>query len=265
MKQPSSSLGLTIALVLTRRFARLADFVGLAAAMVLALPADAQRTGNGFLFQEPVGSLGVRGGFAQARGNSDIFSFITDELTLGRGAFASASFSADLAFRIGPRADLVFGVSYFGSNARSEFRRFVDNNDLPIEQTTGLARVPLTANAKVYLTSRGRSIGRFAWVPARFAPFVGVGGGAMWYRLRQRGDFINMETLDVFSDTFQSSGFTPVVDGFAGLDISLSPRYGLTGEGRYLWATAAMGRDFSGFDRIDLSGYNASFGLYVRF
>ncbi len=263
MKSPS--LGSIGAWVSKHRVARVADFCGLAAALVLALPASAQRTGNGFLFREPVGSLGVRGGFAQPRGSSDIYSFITDELTLGRGAFASASFSGDLAFRIGPRADLVLGVSYFGSNARSEFRHFVDNNDQPIEQTTGLARVPLTANAKIYLTSRGRSIGRFAWVPARFAPYLGVGGGAMWYRLRQRGDFINMETLEVFSDTFQSSGFTPLVNGFGGLDISLSPRYGLTGEGRYMWASAAMGRDFSGFDRIDLSGYNASFGLYVRF
>lgn len=266
MKRPSSSLGPILAPVRRHRFARVADFVGLAVAMALAIPAGAQqRTGNGFLFQEPGGSLSVRGGFGQARGSSDIFSFITDELTIGREAFASASFNADLAFQIGTRTDLVLGVAYLGSNARSEFRRFVDNNDEPIEQTTGLARVPLTANARFYLTSRGRSIGRFAWVPARFAPFVGVGGGVMWYRLRQKGDFINMETLDIFTDAFQSSGFTPMVDGLAGFDLSLSPRYGLTGEGRYMWAKAALGRDFSGFDRIDLSGYNASIGLYVRF
>lgn len=240
---------------------------GLAIALALALahPAAAQLSGNGFLFRQPVGSFGVRAGFAQPIAGSDIFSFMTDELTLGRSDFAGVSYGADLAFRIRSQVDLVLGAAYSGSDVRSEFRHFVDNNDLPIEQTTSLARVPLTASAKLYLTPRGRSIGRFAWVPAQFAPFVGVGGGAMWYQLRQRGDFIDMETLDVFPDAFESSGWTPTANGLAGLDVSLGPRFGVTAEGRYTWAKAPLSQDFSGFDRIDLSGYNASLGLYVRF
>lgn len=239
--------------------------VGLAMALVFAHPVMAQGSGNGFLFRQPVGSFGLRAGFAQANAGSDVFSFMTDELTLGRSDFAGVSLGVDLAFRIKSQVDLVLGAEYSGSNARSEFRRFVDNNDLPIEQSTSLARVPLTASAKMYLTPRGRSIGRFAWVPAQFAPFVGVGGGAMWYQLRQQGDFIDMETFEVFPDAFRSSGWTPTANGLAGLDVSLGPRFGVTGEGRYTWAKAPLSRDFSGFDRIDLSGYNASLGLYVRF
>ncbi len=249
----------------TRRFARIAWSVGLATGLVLPLPVAAQGSGNGFLFRQPVGSFGVRAGFAQASAGSDIFSFMTNELTLGRSDFAGVSYGADLAFRIWSRVDLVLGGAYSGSDVRSEFRRFVDNNDLPIEQTTNLARIPLTASAKLYLTPRGRSVGRFAWIPATFAPFVGVGGGAMWYRFRQQGDFIDMDTFEVFPDTFRSSGWTPTANGFAGLDVSLSPRFGLTGDGRYTWARAPLSSDFSGFDRIDLSGYNASLGLYVRF
>jgi hypothetical protein len=247
------------------RFPRAAVVAAFALALLLPAQATAQGSGNGFLFGEPAGSFGVRAGFAQAAAGSDIFSFVTDELTLGRGDFATVSFDADLAFRIHRRVDLVFGGSYTGSSARSEFRHFVDNNDLPIEQTTRLARLPLTASAKVYLASRGRSVGRFAWIPASFTPFVGAGGGAMWYRFKQDGDFINMETFDVFGDTFQSSGWAPTAIGFAGLDISLTPRLALTGEGRYTWARASMSSDFSGFEKIDLSGYNASLGLYVRF
>jgi hypothetical protein len=245
--------------------ARAASLIGLASSLLLSVTAAAQSSGKGFLFKRPVGSFALRGGFSQPRGSSDIFSFITDELTLGRGDFAGASLGADLAFRIKPRVDLVFGTSYDGSTAHSEFRRFVDNNDLPIEQTTSLARVPFTVSAKLYLTSPGRSIGRYAWVPATFAPFVGLGGGFTWYRFRQQGDFIDRGTLDVFSDRFRSSGWAPTANLFAGLDVALGPRFGVTGEGRYLWARGPMSTDFSNFDRIDLSGYNASLGVYVRF
>jgi hypothetical protein len=87
----------------------------------------------------------------------------------------------------------------------------------------------------------------------------------MWYNFRQKGDFIDMSTSNVFSDTFRSSGWAPTANGFAGLDVALGPRFGVTGEGRYLWARGPMSRDFSDFDRIDLSGYNASLGIYVRF
>lgn len=238
---------------------------GLATLFAGAHSADAQAQGRGFLFRPPVGSFAIRAGFAQARAQSDVFAFVTDELTLGRSDFASASVDADLAIRVLPRLDVVLGGGYSGRNAGSEFRRFVDNDDRPIEQTTNLTRVPVTVSAKLYLLSRGRSIGRFAWVPTSWSPYVGAGGGGMWYQFRQNGDFINKETLDVFPDTFKSSGWAATAHGLAGLDISLGPRFGLTGEGRYMWGRAPMSRDFKGFDKIDLSGYNASVGLYVRF
>ncbi len=244
---------------------RVGHVAGIAIALMLAAPTNAQGTGNGFLFKEPVGSFSLYGGFAQARAGSDIFSFITDELTLGHGDFGSPSFGAELAFRLRPRLDLVFSTSYAGRSAQSEFRDFVDNNDLPIEQTTKLERLPVTASAKLYLMDRGRSVGQFAWIPAQFAPFVGVGAGAMWYRFRQQGDFIDMSTLAVFPDKFESSGWTPAATGFAGVDLSLGPRFGLTGEAVYTLARARMSRDFTGFHRIDLSGYDGSLGLYVRF
>ncbi len=68
----------------------------------------------------------------------------------------------------------------------------------------------------MYLADPGRSIGRFAWIPNRFAPYVGAGGGAMWYRFRQEGDFIDFDTLKVFPDTFDSDGWTPTVHGVRG-------------------------------------------------
>lgn len=227
----------------------------------------AQSSGNGFLFQEPRGSFALRGGYARANAGGDLFSFVTDQLTLKRGDFSGLTASADMALRVAPRIDLVFGAGYTGTSTQSEVRRFVDQNNLPIAQTTSLQRVPVTASVRAYLTPRGRSVGNFAWVPARLAPYVGAGGGAMWYRFHQQGDFVDFNTSnqEVFTGDFTSSKWTPVAQTMAGIDYSLSPRIALTGEARYTRAKANLSESFTGFKQIDLSGLSTTIGLYVRF
>jgi len=239
------------------------------AAMLLAVaavvrPSHAQRAGNGFLFRVPDGTLGVHAGFDRALAGGDIFSFVTDQLTLTRADFSSATLGGNLAIRVTPVMDVAFDVAYAAAERRSEFRDWVDQNDLAIEQTTSFRRVPVTVSVKRYLTPRGRSIGRFAWVPARRATYVGIGAGMMWYRFRQVGDFVDFQTLNVFPDEFQSSAWTPVVHALAGVDVALGRYFVLTGEGRYTWAKGPMGRDYIGFNRIDLSGLSLTAGLSVR-
>lgn len=225
----------------------------------------AQSAGDGFLFQRPVGAFVVRGGFASTMAGGDLYSFLTDQFTLSKADFRAPALAGDLLVRVAPRLDLDFGVAYSGSKKLSEFRHFVDLNDLPIQQTTSLARVPLTAGARLYLVPPGRSIGKFAWIPTKVVPYVGAGGGMMWYRLRQSGDFIDFATTDVFPDAFESSGWTSTAHALAGVDYSLSPRLALNGEARYTWAKASLGSDFTGFDGIDLSDIGITFGLNVRF
>lgn len=228
-------------------------------------PAQAQGSGHGFLFQQPVGSITVRGGYAHASATGDLFDFVTNTLTLGRSSFSSPTGQVDLAFRIAPRVDVDLGAGIARSSSPSEYRELVDQNNAPIQQTTSFERIPLTAGLRLYLTPAGRSVGHFAWVPARFAPYVGVGGGMMGYEFRQSGDFVDPSTNNVFSSDLKSSGWTPVAQGLAGLDYTLSPRLALTGEAKYLWAKDRPNDGFSTFDRIDLSGFTTTIGLKVRF
>lgn len=241
-------------------------FAVLAVGLLAVASAEAQTAGDGFLFKPPSGTFTFRGGFDRASAGSDIFTFVTNELTLGRWDFSTATLAADFTHRLSPRVDLVvFSVATARSSTPSEFRDFVDNNRRPIQQTTTFQRVPLTASVKTYFTNTGRLVGNFAWIPARYAPYVGAGGGAMWYRFRQEGDFIDFDTTRVFADDFTSSGWTPTVQAFAGADISLGPRWALTTEARYQWAKARMSADFAGFDRIDLSGLAVTTGFTVRY
>ena len=234
------------------------------AIVTVTRPSHAQSAGDGFLFHAPGGSWGVYGGFNRASASGDVFAFVTKQLTLNRGDFSSATFGSNLAVRLSPSNDIVFDVSVAGVSRRSEFRAWVDQNNLPIEQTTSLLRVPITLSIKHYLTARGRSISRFAWVPAARAAYVGIGAGMMRYRFHQVGDFVDFQTRNVFPDDFKSAAWTPMLQALAGIDVSLSQSIVLTGEARYTWARGPMGRDYVGFNRIDLSGIALTTGLSIR-
>jgi hypothetical protein len=231
----------------------------------IARPSHAQHAGDGFLFHPPAGTLGFRGGFAYAMANSDVFSFVTNQLTVDRFDFSSPTFGANIAIRLSSSTDILFDASYANSSHRSEFRDWVDQNDLPIEQTSSLRRIPITLGLRRYITSRGRSIGQFAWVPARRALYLGVGGGMMEYKFDQIGDFIDFSTLNVFHDEFVSQAWTPVAHAAAGLDVAFGGGFSMVNiEARYTWARGPMGPDYVGFNRIDLSGLALTAGLTFR-
>ena len=237
----------------------------LVALLAIGAPATAQDSGNGFLFREPSWSLSVRGGFAMPTAGSDLFSFATSQLTLNRGDFRSLDVGAALAYRVSERFDVIVDAEFSGMRKASEFRKWMDNNGRPIEQTTSFKRNPVTANVRYFLQPRGRTIGHFAWVPAAYATYVGAGVGMMSYEFDQAGDFVDAATKNVFPDHFNSSGWTPMAQAFAGVEWSLGPRWAVTTEARYVSASAALSSDFSGYQRIDLSGFSPSVSLHVRF
>jgi opacity protein-like surface antigen len=240
--------------------------VAMATLIVSASPAAmAQGTGDGFLFQQPAGSLTISGGYSHASAGSDLFSQVTNDLTLDKSDFSGLTIGADLAIKIAPRFDVVLSSSYAGSSTPSNYRTMVDENNQEITQTTDFRRVPVMASLKAYLTPRGRSVGRFAWVPSKIAPYVGAGAGGMWYRFHQYGDFVDYQDNSVFNADFTSSGWAPAVQGFAGVDLTLTPHLALTGEAKYIWAKGTLNDSFSDFDKIDLSGISTTIGLTFRY
>lgn len=241
-------------------------FVPAVIAVLLVFPTVAAAQGGlGFLFKRPVVSIGVRAGYSVAQAGSDVFDFTREQLTVVKRDFNAPTWGLDFAVRVTERFDVALSFGQASSNTRSEFRDWVDLDDRPIAQSTRFVRRPLTLSVKAYFWDRGRRISRFAWVPETWSPYVGAGGGRVWYEFQQDGDFVDFETLDIFVDTFRSKGSTPTVHAFAGVDYSLAPRFVVTVEGRYSWAKAEMGRDFEGFDKIDLAGFQATVGLAARF
>jgi hypothetical protein len=218
-----------------------------------------------FLFGRPGVSIGVRGEWLLARTDSEIFDFTSDLLTLEGDAFDAPGIGVDLGLPIGSRLDALFGVDFTRASARSEYRDFTDTNDLPIEQQTELSELNLTGSVELALIRRGREIGQYAWISNAVIPYVGVGGGFLWYRFEQAGDFIDFLDLSIFSGRLLSSGWTPSAHVFGGADIKLTRRLYLSTEARYAWADAELKQDFVGFDRIDLSGLRITAGVQFAF
>jgi hypothetical protein len=226
--------------------------------------APAQSTGHGFLFGRPGAIFTLHGGFGQPNANSDVFTFVTDQLTLSDGDFAGFAGGAGILIPVAEQVDLSLSATYMGRSTGSEFRDWVDNDDLPIEQRTDLIRVPLLAGARYYVLPRGKSIGNLAWVPSRVSAHVGAAGGTTWYRFRQVGDFVDFEDNAIFFDELLSDGWTPAGQLSAGLDVSVTTRLGLTAEASHLWSRATLSRDFEQFDPIDLSGFSVLVGISLR-
>jgi hypothetical protein len=250
---------------MTRRLALAAGSFGLAALVALPTPALGQSAGDGFLFRQPHGSITLRLGVARPNATGDPFSDFSSNLTLSSSSYTAFDVAGDVAFTVMPRMDVVVSGGWEGSRSPSEERHWLDANNQPIRQRTTLQRVPLTVSLKYYLRSRGRAIGRFAWVPAAgLVPYVGVGGGLMYSRIHQWGNFVGTDTI-IYSDEFSSESWTGTAHAFAGVELPLGPRFVLSAEARYAYAKTPLGPDFSGFGDMNLSGLSATVGLGVRF
>lgn len=235
------------------------------------------RGGEGYLFRRPSGSLTIRAGAARPNANGGLFDFVGGLLMprgstntargLSAGDYAGPVGSLEAAFILTTRAELVLGAAVTGRRVDSEYRKWVDNDDRPIEQSTRLQRVPLTMGLRWNLIPPGRAVSRLVWVPNRFTPYVTAGAGVMGWRFRQEGDFVDFRSpsLVVFKSTLQDRGWAPMGYAAAGLSWNVNPSLALTTEARYDVASAALRGDFVGFDRIGLSGAGLTAGLQVRY
>lgn len=218
-----------------------------------------------FLFGRPHAEVGIRAGWLFNRGSSDWYDFVTDQLTLEPGDFNSIAVGVDVGIWLPGPFTLVGGVEGSYTNPGSEYRRLVDNNRQPINQKTRLETTHLTAGIKYAFANRGRAIGRLAWIPRRFSPYLAAGGGATFYELEQVGDFVDFRDRSVFPATFTSTGWTPHYFVGGGADILVARRLVVTADVRYRRAAGVLNETWVDFDPLDLSGAQSTVGIAWQF
>lgn len=251
-----------------RRLLTMAGAVWLAA-MLPATPIAAQ-SGEGYLFRTPAGGLTLRVGGMAPLGRSDVFDFTSEQLTLNRRNLAGAAWGGDINGAINDRWEWLVSADWLSRSAPSEYRRFEEQlpngQRSPITQTTAFRRLPITFGLRYNLTPGGERIGQYAWMPARMVPYVMAGAGGTWYKFRQQGDFVDFANGNrIFTDDYESSGWGATGFVGAGLDISLGMYFALSTQLRASVGNTSMGREFRGFQPIDLSGAMLTTGLRLRF
>jgi len=233
--------------------------------------ASAQVGGPGFLFQRPRLSVGIRAGYQMPRAGGELFGQTLDDfIPSGADTLSSLSFDApylggEIAFRPWERWDVAFGIGWTRSRTVSEYRRWVDNLNNPIEQETTFQLVTGTLGAKYYFQDRGRRVGRLAWIPNRMVPYVGAGVGIAVYQFTQAGDFIDTSTLEIVNDFQETKGEGLLAYGAAGVDFIVARNAIVTAEARYTLSNAGVNRSYVGFGDMDLSGLQLMLGLGFQF
>jgi hypothetical protein len=218
-----------------------------------------------FMFGRPRASISVRGSWVFARAGSDLFEFVSDQLTLDKRDFDAPALGTEVGIALMPRLEVLGTFDVSQSKNTSEYRDFIDNNNQPIVQQTETKNVHVGGSLKYSLAPRGQSISRLAWIPRGVSPYVGGGAGAVYYRFYQVGDFVDFVDSSVFYDRFVSNGWAPSAHAFGGVDLQLYRSLFLQVEGRYRWAKAELGPDFVDFDPIDLSGFAMTTGISFLF
>jgi hypothetical protein len=75
---------------------------------------------------------------------------------------------------------------------------------------------------------------------------------------------VDYQTLNVITRAYESDGWAPALQALGGVDVTLTPRIGFTADLRGTWARAELSRDFSGYEKIDLSGVTGALGFTLR-
>ena len=209
--------------------------------------------------------VGVSGGWLMASASGGIFDLTRDLLTVNDGDFDTGLFRFTFGQSLSPRLDLLVEAGFSRATIPSEYRDFVDADGGAIFQRTELTQGAMAGSLRFWLIPRGREVSRFAWVPNRIAPYVGVGGGAYRYHFTQLGDFVDFVDLSIFTANLESSGWTPSSHVFGGASVNLTPQLFAHIEARYVWANTPLSNDFIGFDSIDLNSLRITVGIEYLF
>lgn len=201
------------------------------------------------------GSLRFRLGVFEPSGDSQFWDDYFTDFTGSPSSFEDVVFGVDYLWRTSRNAGLLFGGSFYKGSTTVAYR---DWQRLEGGEITHLVTLELSDLTAAY-------VWRFGDRGAR--PYLGAGGGLLWWKFREDGEFIDFgdPDLPIVFASYLADDITWEAFALAGFDVPLGYSWSFFFEGRYRWAEADLNRDFSGFGEIDLSGYELSGGLSWNF
>lgn len=181
----------------------------------------------------------------------------TDALAFELGDFRGGNIFGEWNVTFADRVEVGAGIGFYARSVPTVYLDLVDQNNREIEQTLRLRVAPVSFVVRFMPFGLAGDI----------QPYVGAGISALNYRYSEAGDFVDPETLEVFTERYAKSGTASGALLLGGVRFPLGGDiYGLTVEGRYQFGEASGLLD-EGFltDKIDLGGFNLNFAFLVRF
>ncbi len=217
------------------------------------------------------GGLDLRIGAFSPRGHETLFKDLNDLYTPNadpdhgvtardfRGVFGGIEYNTV----VHPNVELAVHLDGYDKTVDSSYRQYYSQDTGgEIRQRLRLAIVPLGMTVRLVPTRKA----------AHLAPYVGGGIDAVFYEYKERGDFVDTfdANLTIRADEFKDNGAAFGAHVVGGLRVYVNHDFAIVAEGRYQWAKATMGGNFSqeatGFvNTIDLGGASAVVGLHLRF
>lgn len=227
--------------------------VFLATLLLLAIGADAEAQWQ--RHYEPRNQVRFRLGIFEPAGGSDGWDGVFEGFTGRPSDLQDFVWGTDYLLRTGRHTSVLFGFSYFSGKTTSGYEDWAAEDGSEIRHTTRLDISDLTAAFVYHFGNSG------------IRPYIGAGAGFLWYTLTDEGYFIDFgdPNQPVIWAWYGAQGSTFEVFGLLGVDFPLSPRWSFFAEGRYRYATDELSDDFSGFGKLDLSGYEISGGFGINF
>ena len=116
---------------MTKRFTQIAMAIAVGSSIATTPVAAEGQSGDGYLLKQPRVTLKFESGYAFQQARSDIFDFVVEEHTLDGSEFNAPYFGGELGLRVNEKLDLSLSIGFQESSTESEFRDWVDQDDLP--------------------------------------------------------------------------------------------------------------------------------------
>ncbi|MCP4897536.1 MAG: hypothetical protein GY906_11240 [bacterium] len=164
----------------------------------------------------------------------------------------------DYIWRLNSTSGIVFGLGFYEGKASQAYKDWTDAGGRDVSHRTSLRTGEMTIAWVLQFGRRGVQI----------TPYIGVGGGFMWYTFEEAGSFIDFgdPELPIFNAAYRATGNEPMYFGLIGLDIPAGHTFGIVIEGRWKNAETVLGHDFSDLPgEFDLSGLELTAGFSWNF
>jgi hypothetical protein len=204
---------------------------------------------------ESPGQIRFRLGIYEPSGSSDGWDMVFEGFTGQPSDLQDFTWGTDFLWRTGRHTGVLFGLSFYRGRTTSGYTDWVAGDGSEVRHTTELQTWDMTA-AFLYRFGDGR-----------VRPYLGIGGGFIWYRLTDEGYFIDFgdPDLPVFWAWYGAEGSTFEAFALAGVDFPMSWKWSFFVEGRYKVASDTLGQDYSGFGDLDLGGWEITGGFGFNF